>query len=162
MLNEGVGSWTGRRARKTPDRVALVYDGRPVSYAGLDDRVRRLARALRGLGTGPGDRVAYLGPNHPAFLETLFAAGSCGAVFVPLNFRLAGPELAAQLADSGPGVLVYAPALAALVAGLPGGARPPGHRAAAARPGGARLRGPAGRAAGRAGSMSRCGWMTPA
>ena len=124
MLNEGVGSWTGRRARKTPDRVALVHDGRPVSYAGLDDRVRRLARALRGLGTGPGDRVAYLGPNHPAFLETLFAAGSCGAVFVPLNFRLAGPELAAQLADSGPGVLVYAPALAALVAGLPGGARP--------------------------------------
>ena len=124
MLNEGVGSWAGRRARKTPDRVALAYDGRPVSYAGLDDRVSRLARALRGLGTAPGDRVAYLGPNHPAFLETLFAAGSCGAVFVPLNMRLAGPELAAQLADSGTGVLVYAPAQAAVLAGLPGAARP--------------------------------------
>ncbi len=54
----------------------------------------RLAQALRALGTGRGDRVAYLGPHHPAFLETLFAAGALGAVFVPLNIRLAAPELA--------------------------------------------------------------------
>ena len=118
MRNEGVGSWTARRARKTPDAPAIRYAGRTLTYAGLDDRVRRLARALRGLGTGPRSRVAYLGPNHPAFLETMFAAWSAGAVFVPLNMRLAGPELVYQLADCGAALLVYAPEQAAVVGGI--------------------------------------------
>jgi acyl-CoA synthetase (AMP-forming)/AMP-acid ligase II len=118
MRNEGVGSWTARRARKSPGRAALAFGGAVISYAALEDRAARLARALRGLGTGPGDRVAYLGPNHPALLETLFAVGRIGGIFVPLNMRLAGPELAAQLADSLPTVLVYAPAQAAVAAGL--------------------------------------------
>ena len=120
MLNEGVGSWIARRARKTPDRIALVRDGSEVSYAGLHDRVARLAAALRGLGLRPGDRVAYLGQNHPAFLETMFATLAAGGVFVPLNFRLAPPELAHQLADSGASALVYAPAFADTVAALRG------------------------------------------
>ena len=124
MLNEGVGSWTARRARKTPDAPAIRYAGRTLTYAGLDDRVRRLARALRELGTGPGSRVAYLGPNHPAFLETMFAAWSAGAIFVPLNMRLAAPEVAGQLADCGAALLVYAPEQAAVVAGLRDGAGP--------------------------------------
>ena len=129
MLNEGVGSWTARRARKTPDALAIRYAGRTLTYAGLDDRVRRLARALRGLGTGPGSRVAYLGPNHPAFLETMFATWSAGAIFVPLNMRLAGPELAYQLADCGAALLVYAPEQAAMVADICGvGGRGPAGR----------------------------------
>jgi len=116
VLNEGVGSWTARRARKTPDARAILHEGRTLTYAGLHDRAGRLARALRGLGAGPGTRVAYLGPNHPAFLETMFAAWSAGAVFVPLNMRLAGPELAYQLGDCGAALLVYAPGQAAVVA----------------------------------------------
>jgi fatty-acyl-CoA synthase len=118
VRNEGVGSWTARRARKTPGAVAIRHAGTELSYAELHDRVLRLARALRGLGVAPGDRVAYLGPNHPSFLEAFFAAGTIGAVFVPLNTRLAGPELAHQLADSGAAVLVYAPQQAAVLAGL--------------------------------------------
>ena len=47
MLNEGVGSWTARRARKTPGARAILHAGRTLSYAGLHDRVSRLARALR-------------------------------------------------------------------------------------------------------------------
>jgi acyl-CoA synthetase (AMP-forming)/AMP-acid ligase II len=120
VLNEGVGSWTARRARKTPDRIAFVYGGSEVTYAGLHDRVARLAGALRGLGLRPGDRVAYLGQNHPAFFETMFATWAAGGIFVPLNFRLAQPELAHQLADSGAAALVYAPAFAATVAALRG------------------------------------------
>ncbi|MGH3120202.1 MAG: acyl-CoA synthetase [Streptosporangiaceae bacterium] len=120
MRHEGVGSWAARRARKTPDAPAILYAGRTLTYAGLDERVRRLARALRGLGAGPGSRVAYLGPNHPAFLETMFATWSAGAIFVPLNMRLAGPELAYQLADCGAALLVYAPEQAAVVAGIRG------------------------------------------
>lgn len=137
MLNEGVGSWTARRARKTPDARAILHAGRTLSYAELHDRVGRLARSLRGLGAGPGSRVAYLGPNHPAFLETMFATWSAGAVFVPLNMRLAGPELAYQLADCGAALLVYAPQQAAVVAGIRGEAgRSTGlsHLVALARP----------------------------
>jgi len=76
MLNQGVGSWTARRARRTPDQVAIIHGETRLSYAALHDRVLRLARVLRDLGISRGDRVAYLGANHPALLETLFAAGA--------------------------------------------------------------------------------------
>jgi fatty-acyl-CoA synthase len=115
MHNEGLGSWPDRRARKTPRRIALVHDGRTLTYGDLAERVNRLARGLRSLGVRRGDRVGYLGPNHPSFLETLFAAGTLGAVFVPLNTRLAAREIAYQLGDSGTSVLVHGPAHAALV-----------------------------------------------
>jgi acyl-CoA synthetase (AMP-forming)/AMP-acid ligase II len=107
MNDEGLGSWPARRARKTPDRVAVVHHGQERTYRDLADRVQRLAAALRGLGLRRGDRVAYLGANHPAFLETLFAAGTLGAIFVPLNTRLAEEELAFVLEDSGSTVLVH-------------------------------------------------------
>jgi fatty-acyl-CoA synthase len=120
MRNEGLGSWSARRARKTPHRTALIHGDTTVTYAELHTRVTRLAHALRARGIRRGDRVAYLGPNHPSYLETLFAAGTLGAVFVPLNTRLAGPEIAYQLSDSGARALVYGPSHAGLVAGLPG------------------------------------------
>ncbi|MFG2456695.1 o-succinylbenzoate--CoA ligase [Streptomyces sp. NPDC048523] len=120
MRNEGLGSWPARRARKTPHRTALIHGDTTVTYAELHTRVTRLAHALRARGIRRGDRVAYLGPNHPSYLETLFAAGSLGAVFVPLNTRLAGPEIGYQLSDSGARALVYGPSHAGLVAGLPG------------------------------------------
>jgi fatty-acyl-CoA synthase len=107
----GLGSWTARRARATPERTALVHGSRRLSYAALDDRVRALAAGLAGLGVGRGDRVAYLGPNHPAFVETMFATTALGAVFVPLNSRLAAPEHAFALADTEARVLVHAPGL---------------------------------------------------
>ncbi|GAA2583307.1 long-chain fatty acid--CoA ligase [Actinomadura fulvescens] len=115
MRNEGIGSWPARRARKTPDRPALIHEERSFTYAVLHDRVTRLAHALRDLGVRRGDRVAYLGPNHPTFLETLFATGRLGAIFVPLNIRLSGPEIAFQLADSGAAVLVHGESHTALV-----------------------------------------------
>ncbi|MGY5114644.1 acyl-CoA synthetase [Streptomyces sp. 900105755] len=120
MRNEGLGSWPARRARKTPHRTALVFGGQPTDYRTLHERTTRLAHALRARGIRRGDRIAYLGPNHPAYLETLFAAGVLGAVFVPLNTRLVGPEIAYQLGDSGAKALLYGPSHAGLVAGLPG------------------------------------------
>src|SRR5262252_2685962 len=107
VRNSGVGSWIARRARRTPGRVAVIHGDDRLTYAQLHDQVTRLARGLRGLGVRRGDRIAYLGPNHPAFLETLFAAGTLGAVLVPLNTRLAAPELARHLADSGARALIY-------------------------------------------------------
>ncbi|MFE7071221.1 o-succinylbenzoate--CoA ligase [Streptomyces sp. NPDC057620] len=120
MRNEGLGSWPARRARKTPHRTALIHHGTTLTYGGLYERTTRLAHALRARGVRRGDRIAYLGPNHPSYLETLFAAGTLGAVFVPLNTRLAGPEIAYQLEDSGAKALVHGPASEELIAGLPG------------------------------------------
>ncbi|RVX38415.1 fatty-acyl-CoA synthase [Nonomuraea polychroma] len=103
MRNQGLGSWPARRARMTPDRVALTCRGRDHTYRELRERTYRLASAL---GVGRGDRVAYLGPNHPALVETFFAAGLRGAVFVPLNTRLTTPELRFILEDADASVLV--------------------------------------------------------
>ncbi|MGW4065688.1 acyl-CoA synthetase [Amycolatopsis sp. NPDC004747] len=120
----GLGSWPARRARINPDRTALVEAGRSLTYAALADRVDGLAGALTRLGVRPGDRVAYLGVNAITVFETLFATARCGALFVPLNYRLAPTEIRYMLDDSGASVLVHSPDTADLVAaagGLPDG-----------------------------------------
>jgi fatty-acyl-CoA synthase len=104
--NFGVGSWSERRARIAPDRVVLVGDDRSFTYAELAQRVRRLANGLQRLGVGRGDRVAWLGANHPAFLEALFASGLVGAALAPVNHRLAADGVRAVLADIEPRVLI--------------------------------------------------------
>ncbi|WP_326628130.1 long-chain fatty acid--CoA ligase [Nonomuraea fuscirosea] len=107
MRNQGMGSWPARRARMTPERVALSYRGRDHTYRELCERVNRLASALAvSHGVRRGDRVAFLGVNQPSAVETFFAAGLLGAVFVPLNTRLALPELRYVLTDAEPAVLV--------------------------------------------------------
>src|SRR3954447_13739417 len=118
MRNQGVGSWPARRARMTPDRVALIHEARTVTYRQLHDRATRLAQGLRDLGVRGGDRVAYLGPNHPAFVETMFAAGMLGAIILPLNTRLAAPELAYIAGDAAADLLVWASEMADTVRAL--------------------------------------------
>ncbi len=104
-----VGEWTTRRARLNPEGIFVVCDDDDRSYtnAEFDRRVNRLANALPSMGITRGERVAALFPNNPEFVELLFAAGKIGAVMVPLNFRLAPPELAYILNDSGATVLLY-------------------------------------------------------
>src|SRR5690625_6532723 len=77
-----------------------------LTYEQFGERINRLANALTDRGVSRGDRVAYLGEISAEFLETLFALGSIGAVFVPLNTRLAGPEVAFHLEDSGSKLLI--------------------------------------------------------
>ncbi|PRZ42474.1 fatty-acyl-CoA synthase [Antricoccus suffuscus] len=103
----GVGSWPWRRARITPDRIALAQGDRTVTYRALAERTRRLGEALRGLGVRRGDRVAYLGANDISALEMFFAAGQIGALFVPLNIRLSAVEIGYMLEDCGASVLAY-------------------------------------------------------
>lgn len=95
-----------RNARYEPDSVVLRYSGGDLTYAQLDDRAARLATALANGGFSPGDRIAYLGLNSPSFLITMLAAFRLGAIFVPVNFRLAGPELRSVLQRSGSSVIV--------------------------------------------------------
>jgi fatty-acyl-CoA synthase len=115
-LVAGVGSWPSRRARISPDRTALIGPERTLTYTELADRTARLAGVLRRLGVGRGDRVAYLGVNAVEVFETFFATWLLGAIAVPLNYRLSGPEIRYMLEDSGATVLVHSADAADLVA----------------------------------------------
>ncbi len=111
MQNQGLGSWIHRRRIKSRGKVAIVSAGTELTYDEFDRNINALAHAFVENGIARGDRVAYLGENHPAFLEVFFAATQIGAIFVPLNTRLAAPELQYALEDSGASILVHAEAL---------------------------------------------------
>lgn len=97
----GLGNWFFRRSERSPNRRALTFEGKTFTYAEMQERFDRLAAALRKNGVCRGDRVAFIGFNQPAFFETMFAAARLGAIFVPLNFRLTGPELDYIINDAG-------------------------------------------------------------
>lgn len=111
-----VASWL---ARHPPERPAVADAERSLSYGELDARSGRLARVLADAGVGRGERVALLLANRSAYLETVFACSRLGAIAVPLNNRLAPPEIARELADCAPRALVAEPELAARVAAPP-------------------------------------------
>lgn len=102
----GLGNWLYQRALRTPRRAALTFEGTTWTYAELQERIDRLASALRASGVCHGDRVAFLGLNQPSFLECLFAAARLGAIFVPLNFRLSGTELSFIINNAGVHTLI--------------------------------------------------------
>jgi len=116
MQDRGLGSWMAKRRQKTPDATALVYrDGERMSYRELADASDRVAAVLHEHGIRAGDRVAFLGENSPEFVAVLFGTVGLGAVFVPVNTRLAPPEVAHVLTDSGARVLIVEPELAGRV-----------------------------------------------
>ncbi|MBT2587604.1 o-succinylbenzoate--CoA ligase [Arthrobacter sp. ISL-95] len=117
MDNNGVGSWLHRRRIKSGTKTAVISGEHTVSYAELADRTDHLANALKDRGVNKGDRVAYLGENHASFVETFFACGLLGAIFVPLNTRLTAPELRYQLQDSGARLFISAASLETVAAG---------------------------------------------
>jgi acyl-CoA synthetase (AMP-forming)/AMP-acid ligase II len=114
MKDQGIGSWIERRARITPGRPALVAGELSRTYEELAERVRRLAQGFRQIGVQRGDRVGWVGPNHPAFLEALFASAKLGAVLSPVNHRLDGAAIRRIVEDSGPRVVLIESSLAGL------------------------------------------------
>ena len=101
------GNWIRRRAAITGARLALREPGRTLSYAALEDRCARCAGWLRARGVGRGDRVALLLGNGTPFLEAVFAAARLGAIAVPINTRLAPPEVRELLDDAEPSALLH-------------------------------------------------------
>ena len=96
-------------AAARPAHPAVRHRARTVTYAQLDERSNRLAQALLAAGAGPGSRVAHLDRSAPEVVELLAAAAKIGAVAVPLNWRLAAPELTAVVTDAGAPVLLAGP-----------------------------------------------------
>jgi fatty-acyl-CoA synthase len=80
-------------AGRTPDKAMIVFEGEVTTYADMAQRATALAGGLAERGVGPGDVVGLLSYNCPEFLETLFAANYLGAIAMPINWRLAAPEV---------------------------------------------------------------------
>ncbi|MGW6337246.1 long-chain-fatty-acid--CoA ligase [Nocardia rhamnosiphila] len=110
------GEQLARHARKIPDLPALRFAGVSRSYRELDERVSRLADALRARGIGQGERVAVLGLNSMEIVEAFLATNRLGAIGVPINFRLVAGEIAYLLADSGAAAAVVDARFATLLA----------------------------------------------
>jgi len=98
-----------RHATVQGDRAAIRFEGVTTTWAALRGRVHALADALARRGVSFGDRVAVIMGNRPEFLETALAVNLLGAIAVPVNFRLAGPEAAYVLDDCGALVIVADP-----------------------------------------------------
>ncbi|HWO75082.1 MAG TPA: long-chain fatty acid--CoA ligase [Bacillus sp. (in: firmicutes)] len=97
-------NWITSRARISPNQVAII-DGETnqrYTYKQLDQRSNSLAYFLQNRGVKKGDRLAILSPNHVSYLDLLFACIKLGAIFVPLNWRLAKEEIEWILYDSQP------------------------------------------------------------
>jgi fatty-acyl-CoA synthase len=84
-----------------PRKLAVVCGDQRLTYAQFAHRVSRLAGAILQAGIKPGDRVAFLSCNCHRLLEAYYGVLEAGAVLLPLNIRLAPPELAFILNDSG-------------------------------------------------------------
>jgi fatty-acyl-CoA synthase len=102
----GLANWFFQRALRTPERAAIAFENRTLNYAQMQQRIEQLAGRLDRLGVRRGDRVAFLGINQPMLLFALFATARLGAIFVPLNFRLTGSEVAANVGDADASVLI--------------------------------------------------------
>ncbi|MEW6615638.1 MAG: long-chain fatty acid--CoA ligase [Thermodesulfobacteriota bacterium] len=102
-----VGDWIRKRAILSSGKTAVIFEEKEFSYRQVNERTNQLAHAMVDSGIKKGDRVAVLFYNCHQFLEVYFAAAKLGAIFVPLNFRLAGPELEFMLNNCGAEMLIY-------------------------------------------------------
>jgi acyl-CoA synthetase (AMP-forming)/AMP-acid ligase II len=102
-------------AGRIPSRLALVYEETKVTYAELRERARSAAGALAAAGVERGAVVAVLLHNSLDFIDLMLGASYLGAIFMPLNWRLAPPEIAYIVDHAGAGLLVVEPELQQLV-----------------------------------------------
>jgi long-chain acyl-CoA synthetase len=112
-----------RALQVNADGIATIFGERTQDWKTFAGRTARLAAALTGLGYQPGERIGILALNSDRYLECLFGLAWGGFVFVPINTRLAPPEIVFWLSDSGcTGLLIdgtFAPMLPHLLAETP-------------------------------------------
>ena len=110
-------SWFGvleHHARRTPNKPLAVFGDDVVTYRRMEEWAAELAAGLHARGVGAGDAVGLLSYNNIEFLATIFAANYLGAIAMPINWRLAAPELRFILEHSEARALVCDEALVPL------------------------------------------------
>lgn len=118
MIN--MGAFLAKRAELNPKRTGLVYEGAKLTFADMNDRASRTANALKKLGVKKGERVAILAQNCIEYYDVWFGAAKIGAIVVPINWRLAPPEIQFIIENSGAHSLIFGPEYNDLIAGLRG------------------------------------------
>ena len=111
MVNTGV-NWTigdglKKIAWRMPEKTALIFEDKFITYRELNEGANRVAHFLKEKGIKKGDRIAVYLRNCPEFLEVYFAAAKLGVILVTLNFRLTGSETEYELNNSGSRLLVF-------------------------------------------------------
>src|SRR3569833_1514218 len=101
MVRESAGS--------RGNAIAYEFEGRITSFAEFDINTNRVANALIAMGVKRGERIAYLGKNSDIYFELLMGAMKAGVVMAPVNWRLAGPEVAFIVSDCKAPVLFVGP-----------------------------------------------------
>src|ERR1700739_1797977 len=94
------------QALRRPDAIALEFEGRATTFAEIDAVASRIANQLIGSGIAEQERIAYLAKNSDHFFGFLFGACKARVALAPINFRLAAPEGAEIISDSGPRLLM--------------------------------------------------------
>src|SRR5450755_2175200 len=101
--------WLAKYELYSPDKTAIVEteSGKRFTFRELSQQANRYAQLFTNLGLKSGDRVSVLLPNGAEILFVLFAATKRGIIFLPLNHKLAAPELAQIIEDAAPGLMIY-------------------------------------------------------
>src|ERR1700722_19090616 len=102
-----VGDIISEHRRSYPGKLALPDGEHHLTWAELDERVNRLANALRRAGVGQGDRILWLGQNSFRVYELLGAAGRIGGMVCPGYWRWAPPEMTVAIEDFSPRVVIW-------------------------------------------------------
>ena len=107
LKSMNIAWWVKRWSVLHPNKTAIIFEDSKTSYLELHQKVNRTCCWLQSLGIEKGDRVAVMLKNCPEFLELYLACSRLGALFVPINYRLAQPELDYTLSNSRPRLFVF-------------------------------------------------------
>lgn len=102
-----VGDWIRKWSRLLPQKFAIIDGDRPFTYREVNERCNQMAHFLLEEGVSRGDRVGVLMYNSHEFMELYFALAKIGAICVPLNWRMAPPEIAYIVNDCRPTSLFF-------------------------------------------------------
>jgi len=114
-MKMNIGAFLTKRAALSPKKEALVLGDARYNYTELNQRCNRFVNSIVQMGIGFGDRVAILALNEPEFFDLYFGLGKIGAIMVPINHRLAGPEVQYILNDCQASVLIFGQEFASVV-----------------------------------------------
>ncbi len=106
------------QAKSCGDAIVFEFEGRKTTFAQFDRNTNRVANALKAAGVRHGERIAYLGKNSDIYFELLFGAMKAGVVMAPVNWRLAGPEIAFIVEDCKAPLLFVGPEFVTMARGL--------------------------------------------
>jgi len=114
-----IDCWITEAAARHPEKCAIEFNDDILNYRDLASQIDETVADLSSRGIGHGDRVAWYGLNHPRVFILLFACARLGAIFVPLNWRLADEEIAGIVKDCTPSAMFWDEAFASKAQGLP-------------------------------------------